>query len=148
MLLVFVPIAAIGLFIAYQLEKSYVAESRILVSPSEEYVFRPEVGEGIQNTLPDRDQLTTTEIELLVSPVVAERVLESFGLETLYPEIFEKLGEAPAEDKYEIAQSALIELRENFQAYSIPKQAFNTSADSCGSLCLKLEYMTACFGME
>lgn len=123
MLLVFIPIAAIGLFIAFQLEKNYVANSRILVSPSEEYVFRPDVGESIPNTLPERDQLTTTEIELLVSPLVAERVLDQFGLETLYPKIFKELGEAPADEKYETAQGGLVKLRESFQAYSVPKQA-------------------------
>ena len=122
MLLVFIPILTIGLFIAFQFEKQYVASSRILVSPSEEYVFRPQVGESIPNTLPDRDELTTTEIELLVSPVVAERVLEEFGLETLYPKIFEELAETPAEEKYELAQSGLTELQESFAAYSIPKQ--------------------------
>lgn len=123
MLLVFIPIAAIGLYIALQLEKQYVANSRILVAPSEEYLFRPQVGESIPNTLPERDQLTTTEIELLVSPTVAERVLDEFGLEVLYPKIFEKLADTPAEKRYEVAQSGLVELQESFQAYSVPKQA-------------------------
>ena len=123
MLCIFLPIFLAGLYLAFQMEKQYVAASRILVSPSEEYVFRPQVGESIPNTLPERDQLTSTEIQILVSPVVAERVMEKIGLETLYPKVFEKLSNATADEKYEIAQEGLLALRENFEAYSIPKQS-------------------------
>lgn len=123
MLLVFIPLAAVGLWGAFQLEKNYVAFSRILVSPSEEYVFRPRVGDGVQNQLPEVDQLTLTEIELLLSPVVAERVLDQFGLERLYPEAAELLADASEEDRYEKSQAGLIALQENFEAYSSPKQS-------------------------
>lgn len=123
MLLIFLPLAALGLYGAFQLEKEYVANSRVLISPSDEYVFRPSVGEGIQNALPDTDQLTLTEIELMLSPVVAERVLEQFGLERLYPNEAKALAEAPERDKYEKSQAGLLALRKNFNAYAAPKQS-------------------------
>lgn len=123
MLCIFLPIAALGLYAASQLEKEYVATSRILVSPSDEYVFRPSVGDSIQNSLPETDQLTLTEIELMLSPVVAERVLDTFGLETLYPEIAKELAEAPESEKYESSQGGLLALKKNFNAFSAPKQS-------------------------
>lgn len=123
MLLVFLPLAGIGVYAALQLEEEYVASSRVLVSPSDEYVFRPSVGDGVQNTLPDTDQLTQTEIELMLSPVVAERVLEEFGLARLYPKLAKALAEAPADEKYEKSQAGLLALQEHFEAFAAPKQS-------------------------
>ena len=123
MLLIFLPLAGLGVYLALQLEETYVANSRVLVSPSDEYVFRPSVGDGVQNTLPDTDQLTQTEIELMLSPVVAERVLEEFGLARIYPKLSQELAEAPAEEKYEKSQAGLLALQEGFEAFAAPKQS-------------------------
>lgn len=123
MLLVFLPMAALGIFGALQLEKKYTAQSRVLVSLSDEYVFRPSVGEGVQNSAPELDALTATEIDLMVSPVVLDRVLQRFGLAKLYPKAAAELESAPEAEKYEKSQAGLVALQENFGAYASPKQA-------------------------
>ena len=123
MLPVFILLVSVGLWKAFQMEKTYAAFSRVLVSPSEEYVFRPRVGDGVQNQLPDTEQVILTEIELMLSPVVAERVLEEFGLEVLYPKAAKALSEASEEDRYEKSQLGLLALAKNFEASSSPKQS-------------------------
>jgi len=123
MLLVFLPIAALGIWGALQLEKSYTAQSRLLVSLSEEYIFRPRVGESIQNNVPELDALTATEIDLMYSPVVLERVINQLGLKQLYPKAAKALAEAPADEKYEKSQAGLLALQDNFSAFAAPKQA-------------------------
>jgi len=123
MLLVFLPLAALGVYAALQLEEEYVANSRVLVSPSDEYVFRPSVGDGLPNTLPDTDQLTQTEIELMLSPVVAERVMAEFGLRKLYPKLAKALAQAPADERYEKSQAGFLALQKNFEAFAAPKQS-------------------------
>ena len=69
MLLVFLPIAAAGLWGAFQLEKEYTAQSRVRVALSEEYIYRPRVGDNLQNVATEIDALTATEINLMYSPV-------------------------------------------------------------------------------
>jgi len=123
MLLVFLPIAALGIYGALQLEKKYTAQSRVLVSLSEEYLFRPSIGEGVQNSAPELDALTATEIDLMYSPVVMERVVTQFGLGRLYPKAAQELAEAPERLKYEKSQAGLIAFQENFSAYSSPKES-------------------------
>jgi uncharacterized protein involved in exopolysaccharide biosynthesis len=123
MLLVFLPIAAAGLWWALQLEKEYTAESRVRVALSEEYIYRPRVGENLQNVATEIDALTATEISLMYSPVVLERVMETFGLEALYPKAAKALAEAPVDKKYEKSQAGLIALKKNFNAYAAPKEA-------------------------
>jgi len=123
MALVFLPIAAIGIWGALQLETTYTAQTRVLVSLSEEFIFRPRVGEGVPNNVPEREALTSTEIDLMYSPVVLERVIEELGLERLYPDAAVELAEAPEHLKYEKSQAGLVALQQNFSAYSAPKQA-------------------------
>ena len=123
MLLVFTPIAAAGLWLAFQLEKEYTAESRVRVALSEEYIYRPRVGDNLQNIVTETDALTATEISLMYSPVVLERVMEKFPLEALYPKAAKALAEAPEDEKYEKSQAGLIAIKENFNAYAAPKEA-------------------------
>lgn len=123
MLLVFLPIFGLGMSIAFMQKDVYVATSRVKVSVGEEYLFRPRVGSDIlNNTLPGTEELVQTELELLYSPVIAERVLEQFGIGLLYPEIAEKLADADADEAYEINERALKALRRDFGAFAAPKK--------------------------
>lgn len=121
MIPVFAAVLALGLWYAFQQPKEYVAQSRVQVALSEEYIFRPRVGDGVQNNVPETEQLVLDEIELMRSPVIAERVLEQFGLETIYPKISDKLATAPEDKRYEIERSAVRTLSKNFTAYAAPK---------------------------
>jgi uncharacterized protein involved in exopolysaccharide biosynthesis len=123
MLLVFLPIFALGMTIAFMQKDVYVAASRVKVSVGEEYLFRPRVGgDLLNNPVPATEELVQTELELLYSPAIAQRVLDTFGIERLYPELAERLASADADKAYEISERALSELRKDFGAFAPPKK--------------------------
>ena len=121
MALVFLPIFATGMLIAMSLPTEYVAQSRVFVSLSEEYVFRPRVGENVQNTVPDTEQLIQSEIELIRSPVISDRVLTELGIGTIYPKLVEAASTSTESDRYELAEAAVTLIDQNFVATAAPK---------------------------
>lgn len=123
MLLVFLPIFSAGMFFAFAQKDVYVATSRVKVSAGEEYLFRPRVGADLlNNAVPATEELVQTELELIRSPAVAERVMAQFGIERLYPKLAERLAAANPDEAYEIREKALFELRVHFGAYAAPKK--------------------------
>lgn len=123
MALVFVPIFAVGMYVAFSLPREYVANSRVLISLSEEYLFRPRVGDGVQTQLPDTEQLIQSEIELLRSPVISDRVLEKLGVGAIYPKLAQELRVASEEERYELSEAAVTKIERNFSALAAPKTA-------------------------
>lgn len=71
MLLVFLPLFALGLFAALMLPERYVAQARVLVFPPTERA--------------DAESAARSEIELMRSPVVARGALEKVTLARAYP---------------------------------------------------------------
>lgn len=102
MLLIFLPIAAFGIYMAMQVEETYTAEATLLISPGDENIFRPTVGDGLPATavLPDTLELIQTELEILGSPRIIKAVLPEFGINSLYPKLI-------AEDQASAASSKL-----------------------------------------
>lgn len=129
MLLIFLPIAALGAYAATQMPTTYTASSRLFVSLGDEYVFRPRVGSDAAGTAPQLEELIQAELELLRSPVVAERALRRFPLERIYPDLAEAmndaLAEAPAaeQDKVpdEYFQAGVDQMQRSFSASAAPK---------------------------
>lgn len=128
MMFVFLPLFGAGIWVAFNMPTKYVASSRLLVSLGEEYVFRPRVGNEAAGAVPELEELIQTEIELMQSPVVAQRVLERFGLEDLYPEIAEHAPPASATDtaarqaRYIVAQDGIAALQADFSASAAPRR--------------------------
>lgn len=73
MLLVFLPLFALGLFAALMLPERYVATARVLISPA--------IERG------DSEGAARAEIELMRSPVVARAALEQVTLARAYPQL-------------------------------------------------------------
>ncbi len=129
MILVFLPIFLLGLFAAFQMPKEYEANSRLYVRLGDESVFRPRVGTEANAVAPEREQLLLAELEVLRSPVVAERALERFPLDRVFPDLAEamkkEMAEAPASEREAIAeetfQKAIGALRKSFDSGAAPK---------------------------
>ncbi len=97
MLLVFLPIALIGVAIALLAPTKYSANTRLLVRLGQEYVFDPIVGDAAKGAFPQQEEVLQAETELARSPVIAERVIGGIGLSQLYPNLAEaKLRRAMA----------------------------------------------------
>ncbi|MGB3627388.1 MAG: hypothetical protein WA989_16265 [Henriciella sp.] len=129
MLLVFLPIFLAGLYAAFQMPTEYEARSRLYVRLGDESVYRPRVGTDSPTLAPETEQLLLAELEVLQSPVVAERALSRFPLNRIFPDMAEAMDkemshapdaqhEAIAEETFQKAISALMK---KFEAGTAPK---------------------------
>ena len=132
MILVFLPIFLLGLLAAFQMPTEYEARSRLYVRLGDESVFRPRVGSALgegQPLAPDTEQLLLAELEVLQSPVVAERALEKFPLQRIFPKLVtameKEMEKEPADLHDAIAeetfQKAIAALQKRFKAGAAPK---------------------------
>ncbi|MFC6197406.1 GumC family protein [Ponticaulis profundi] len=119
-LLVALPIFVASVLFALTLSKQYQATSRIQVTAGEERVFDPLVGDVTASVL-SQEEITESEIELLHSPVIADRVIQKLGLEVIYPKMAEAYNKAPAADKPLIYEQAVQAVQKNFYAGAAPK---------------------------
>lgn len=87
-MVVFFTIAALGVAGAATLKPLYPAETRVMVLPSRDYMMRQDVGltSGPVIAL-DQNQVVRTEIEIMTSRTMIERVVDVVGPERLYPDV-------------------------------------------------------------
>lgn len=154
MLLIFLPIFALGLYAAFQMPKEYEAGSRLYVRLGEESVYRPKVGTEGAGATPEQEQLIQAEIEILRSPVVAERALARFPLSRVYPKLVaaadKAMAEAPADRHEAIAdetfQKGVAALRKSFAAGSAPKTPVIGTSLTHEDAALSAELLNAMIG--
>lgn len=127
MIAVFVPIVLAGLFVAIQMPQTYTASSRLLATLDDFYVYRPLAGGEAAGVTLAQEQIIQAELEILRSPIVAERVLDRFPLERLYPDLVRarkralERGEDSAEVvEAEIRGAAVAALQADFGADAAP----------------------------
>lgn len=121
-ILVFLPF----FLFAMSMQTKYEASSGLLVSLGEELVYRPRVGSEAAGAIPEQELLNQAEIELLSSPVVADRVLDKFSIEAIYPEIAQErafiAADAPGRDPLvRMRQMAASAILDDFSAGAAPK---------------------------
>lgn len=134
MAFIFLPIMAAGIALAMLAPKKYEAVASLHVSVGDEYVYRPSVGmiENPPATLaPDVDAMVQSELELINSAAVAERALDAFSIEVLYPDIEKACAEKRTkhagdaskleEIAYDCRQSAIEAIQKGFNAGAAPK---------------------------
>ena len=123
MLLVFLPIALIGIAITLLAPTKYSANTRLLVRLGQEYVFDPVVGDAAKGAFPQQEEVLQAETELARSPVIAERVIAGIGLSRLYPSFAEAKLRARDGATYEVDQEALEAFAADFDVSSAPKSS-------------------------
>ena len=95
MLAVFVVIFALGAAAAMTMKRTYSANSSLLVRLGQEYVYNPQVGDAARGTAPEADQVVQSEVEILGSAALKERVIQRIGLARLYPALGKAYAAAP-----------------------------------------------------
>ena len=65
----------------------YEANASLLIKVGREYVYRPEVGEERPQVTIDTEDMINSELEILTSRDLAARVVETIGIDRLYPGI-------------------------------------------------------------
>ena len=98
---------------------TYEAGSNLLVKLGRDYVYRPEVGETkiqIPQNLIAQDEVINSEIEILRSRDLLEKVITTLGVEKMYPAI----AEDPPTGMTSL-QAAVIKLQKNLKIEGIKK---------------------------
>lgn len=99
MLAVFLLIFVLGLGFAFTLKKAYPASSSILIQLGQEYVYEPRAGDAGRGAVPDTDSLVQSEVEILQSGELRERVIRRIGLANIFPDMAAKYAAASPADK-------------------------------------------------
>jgi uncharacterized protein involved in exopolysaccharide biosynthesis len=99
MLSVFLVIMALGLAAALMLKTTYLAQSSLLVRLGQEYVYEPSAGDAARGAIPESDEVMQSEVEILSSAQIKERVIDRIGLERIYPSIGKGYDSATPEQR-------------------------------------------------
>ena len=75
---------AVGSFL---MSPTYEAKSSLLVKFGREFVYRPEVGDKAPMISFNQEEAINSEINILTSQDIIERVIKTIGLENIYPEL-------------------------------------------------------------
>lgn len=84
MMAVFSLLSLLGLSFAMTLEKEYTATAKLSILLGDEYIFTPRVGAAAEGSAPKQEQIVQSEVEILKSAQVAERVIRSLGINRLF----------------------------------------------------------------
>ena len=119
-IIVALPILIASIAVAMTMPVKYQATSRIQVTAGSERVFDPIVG-GVQASVLGQEEITESEVELLYSPVIADRVIQTLGLEVIYPKAYAAIMKAPLADRPVMYEQAVNSLQQDFYAGASPK---------------------------
>jgi uncharacterized protein involved in exopolysaccharide biosynthesis len=121
MLGVFVVIFALGLGLAMTMKKRYEAYSSVVIQLGEEYVYNPRVGDAGRGTAPAAGQIMQSELEILRSSAVKERVLQRIGLARIYPELGRDYAKGGRTRQRQAWGAAVKAMETNFKVESAPE---------------------------
>lgn len=99
MLLVFLVIFVLGAGYAFTQKKTYTANSSLFVRLGQEYVYEPRAGDAARGAVPDVDQVTQSESEILGSGELRDRVIRKVGFAKIFPDSARKYASASPEEK-------------------------------------------------
>ncbi len=128
MILVGLPIFALGLFLAFQMPKTFESRSALYVTSGDEVRSSSILSDPSFDPGPGIQEIIQGELQILQTQLVAERTLARFPLERIYPELAEardkelaKTDPALAEAvEFEFFQKGVDALQKNFWSDASP----------------------------
>lgn len=120
MLAIFLVIFAVGAGFAFTMKKAYPASASILVQLGQEYVYEPSAGDAARGAVPDNDSLVQSEVEILMSAQLRERVIRKIGLSNIYPDLGADYAVAAPSEKPIIMAKAVESFGKNVDIGSAP----------------------------
>ena len=128
MILVALPIFALGLLAAFQMPKTFESNSALYVLTSGDEIRSSSIISGPEAG-PDTEQVIQGELQIMRTQVVAERTLGRFQLERVFPKLAEakqkELASSPPEAaeaiEFEYFQESVAAFRRQFWAGAMPK---------------------------
>ena len=128
MMLIGLPIFALGLFLAFQMPKTYESRSALYVTSGDEVRSSSILSDPSFDPGPGIQEVIQGELEILQTQLVAERTLSRFPLERIYPDLakardkeIDKAGAALAEPiEFEFYQKGVEALQKSLWADASP----------------------------
>jgi uncharacterized protein involved in exopolysaccharide biosynthesis len=120
MLGVFLVILALGMAVTLTLKSVYPAQSSLLVRLGQEYVYQPRAGDAARGAVPEADQVIQSEVEILSSAQVKERVIDKIGLPRLFPEIGANYDRATPAEQREMIGKAVTAMQRGLKIATAP----------------------------
>ena len=106
-----VLLVAVGSFL---MSPTYEATSTLMVKMGREHIFRSEVGSVNPAVSFDQERIIESELQIITSRDLMERVLKKIGIETLYPDIIES-----PPTNMSVLEASLIKMKEDFRASAV-----------------------------
>ncbi len=120
MAIVFIVVLAIGLAVAFVMPRLYDAHSSILVRLNQAYVYEPPAGDAARGAVPESDQVLQSEVEILSSAQVKERVLERLGLARVFPALARGYATATPDEQRVRMGKAVLAMEKSLKVATTP----------------------------
>jgi len=117
---VFGAIFVLGVFAAFSLKTTYPAYSSVLVRLGQEYVYEPRTGDAGRGAVPAADAVIQSELEILNSAELKQRVIDRLGLARIYPKLARKYATAAPAEKRLIMGAAIRAMEHGFKSETAP----------------------------
>jgi uncharacterized protein involved in exopolysaccharide biosynthesis len=114
---IFVALFALGLAFAFTLKTGYEAHSSVVVRLGQEYVYQPRAGDAGRGAVPDNDAVIQSEVEIMGSAPLKERVIERIGLQRIYPKLKDSKD---AEAHQEAISKAVLAMEKSLKIETAP----------------------------
>jgi uncharacterized protein involved in exopolysaccharide biosynthesis len=121
MLAVFATIVLLGLGGVLLLKTVYPAHSSILVRLGQEYVYEPTVGDAGRGAIPNTDQLVQSEVEILSSAQLKQRVIQDIGYGRMFPAKATAYASASPAEKRKLLGQAVVAMSNSLKIDTAPE---------------------------
>ena len=85
-LMTFAIVMSLVLIVSILATPIYQSSASLLVKAGREYRAKPEIGDGPDQMVVDREQIINSEIEMILNKEVISQVIKSIGLTNIYPQ--------------------------------------------------------------
>jgi uncharacterized protein involved in exopolysaccharide biosynthesis len=119
MMAVFSLLSLLGISFAMTLEKEYTATARLSILLGDEYIFTPRVGAAAEGSAPKQEQIVQSEVEILKTNQIAERVIRAIGIGKMFEAKDIKITQGPDTPERRIA-FGVASFQKKFNAAATP----------------------------
>ncbi len=120
MIAVFLAIFLIGLAFALTLKPTYTAQTSMLVRLGQEYVYEPRMGDAGRGAMPQNDQVIQSEVEILGSEMLRQRVLAKVGYGKIFPKMAGKWNDASPSERQALTAKGVAALGSGLKIETSP----------------------------
>lgn len=120
---VFVALAVLGAVPALLMTKTYTANASLLVRLGQEYVYEPNLGDAARGAVSTNDTIVQSEVEILSSRGLKERVIADLGFAKVFPKLARDYQAADEVGRRATMTKAITAMAKNLTVGSAPQSS-------------------------